>query len=67
MPRIFNGQEYYGIREAAKRLRTNIKEVRSLMGNGSLDYYQPRVNAPIYICKKSCEKLLYKRVMSDKK
>jgi hypothetical protein len=50
---IHAGKTYYTVGAAAKLLRTNTVKIKELMGDGSLEWSNLRVNGPLYISEAS--------------
>jgi hypothetical protein len=65
-PKILrDGKTYYTVGAAAKLLRTNTLKVKQLMGDGSLEWSNLRVNGPLYISEASI--LAYQRKQLERK
>jgi hypothetical protein len=62
---IRDGKIYYTVGAAAKLLRTNTMKVKQLMGDGSLEWSNLRVNGPLYISEASV--LAYQRKQLEQK
>jgi hypothetical protein len=60
-----DGKTYFTVGAAAKLLRTNTMKVKQLMGDGSLEWSNLRVNGPLYISEASI--LTYQRVQLEQK
>lgn len=60
-----DGKTYYTVGAAAKLLRTNALKVKQLMGDGSLEWSNLRVNGPLYISEASI--LAYQRKQLERK
>jgi hypothetical protein len=68
MPRprtVRDGKTYHTVGAAAKLLRTNTMKVKQLMGDGTLEWSNLRVNGPLYISEASI--LAYKRKQLEAK
>jgi hypothetical protein len=53
-PRIIrDGKTYHTVGAAAKLLRTNTMKIKQLMGDGTLEWSNLRVNGPLYISEAS--------------
>ncbi len=68
MPRpkiIRDGKTYHTVGAAAKLLRTNTMKVKQLMGDGSLEWSNLRMNGPLYISEESI--LAYQRKQLERK
>ncbi len=65
-PRIIrDGKTYHTVGATAKLLRTNTMKVKQLMGDGSLEWSNLRVNGPLYISEESI--LAYQRKQLEQK
>jgi hypothetical protein len=65
LPRIVkNGIAYHTVGNAAKVLGTNTMKVKQLMGDGTLEWLNLRINGRIYITEASI--LAYKRALMEK-
>jgi hypothetical protein len=62
---VHNGKTYYSVGAAAKMLHTNTMKVKQLMGDGSLEWLNLRVNGPLYIPEASI--LAHQRTLLEKK
>jgi hypothetical protein len=50
---LHNGDAYYSVADAARYLGTTATKVRGMMGDGSLEWAQFRVNGRLFITAKS--------------
>jgi hypothetical protein len=49
----YDGEVFYLVPTAARLLKTNVTDVKKLMGTGELEWQNFRVNGPIYISQAS--------------
>jgi hypothetical protein len=57
-----NGVAHYRVGIAARVLRTTPAKIRALMGDGTLEWNQARVNGPILVTVESVRKFLREQV-----